>query len=229
MELKKIPQADLENERTTFFLLGFIVVLATLFVLFEWSNEDTLSPDWEGFSTLYIEPEFRAEKKTAVSSSVVVSETGTTSPTVVYEDYNAVKETPVVEETISNLLEQVNQVHETDIPLPEITHELSEQIYTNPEVMPQYPGGYEELTRFIFNNIKYPASAISQKIQGTVWCSFIINKEGLISDIQVERGVHISLNQEAIQVLKLMPPWIPGTINGKPVRVKSYLPLVFQL
>jgi protein TonB len=228
MELKKIPQADLENEKTTFFLLGFVVVLATLFVLFEWSSEDILSPDWEGFSTLYIEPEFREEKET-VSSSAVVPEAEPISPTVVYEDYNVVKETPVVEETITNLLKQVNQVYETDMPLPEITHELSEQIYETPEVMPQYPGGYEELTRFIFNNIKYPASAISRKIQGTVWCSFIINKDGLISDIQVERGVDISLNQEAIQVLKLMPPWIPGTINGKSVRVKSYLPVAFRL
>jgi protein TonB len=150
-------------------------------------------------------------------------------PKVVYEDYNVVKEAPVAEETFSALSEQISQVHETDIPLPEITHELSEQIYTYAEVMPQYPGGYSELTRFIFNNIKYPASALNQKIQGTVWCSFIINKEGLISDIQVERGVNISLNQEAIRVLKLMHPWIPGTVNGKPVCVKSYLPIVFQL
>jgi protein TonB len=229
MELKKIPQADLENERTTFFLLGFVVVWATLFVLFEWSNEGALSPDWEGFSTLYIESEFRGANETAVSSSVVVPEAETIHPEAVYEDYNVVKEAPVVEETVSNLLEQISQVHETDVPFPEITHELSGQVYTHSEVMPQYPGGYAELTRFIFNNIKYPASALSQKIQGTVWCSFIINKDGLISDIQVERGVYISLNQEAVQVLKLMHPWIPGTVNGKPVRVKSYLPIVFQL
>jgi protein TonB len=227
MELKKIPQADLENERTTFFLLGFVVVWATLFVLFEWSNEDSLSPDWEGFSTLYIEPEFRGEKEAVASSAVPATEP--VSPKVIYEDYNVVKETPVVEETIPNLPEQAGQVHETDIPLPEITHEVNGQVYTHPETMPQYPGGYAELSRFIFNNIKYPASAISQKIQGAVWCSFIINKDGLISDIRVEQGVYISLDQEAIQVLKLMPPWIPGTINGKPVRVKSYLPIVFQL
>jgi protein TonB len=222
MELKKIPQADLEKERTTFFLLGFLVVLATLFVLFEWSSEDVLSPHWEGFSTLYIEPEFRGENETSASSSVSVPDTKL--PEAVYEDYNEVEETP--EETIPDWSEKASQAPETEVPVPEVTPAQTE---THPEMMPQYPGGYAELTRFIFNHIKYPASALSQKIQGQVWCSFIVNKDGSISDIQVERGVYISLDQEAIQVLKLMPPWIPGTINGKPVRVKSYLPVVFQL
>lgn len=228
MELKKIPQADLENERTTFFLLGLVVAWATLFVLFEWRSENVLSPEWEGFAPLYIEPEFNGETLSAASSAV---EPEAETPAPFSEEYHAVKETPPTagETLVSNLLEQLSRVHETDAPAPETVATPDPDVYTHPDVTPQYPGGPAELARFLFNQVKYPASALSQQIQGTVWCSFVINHDGSIADIRVERGVYISLDQEAERALKAMPRWVPGTAGGKPVRVKSYLPIVFRL
>jgi protein TonB len=236
MEIKKTPEADLENERITFFLLGFTVVLATLFVLLEWRSEAALSLDWEGFSALYIEQEYNEpasasefQDQTTLPQEPEIKEE---QAPVAYEDFNVVEEVPDTEKTVADLFHETN-AEEPDSeksPEKELSKEaLSEMIYTEAEVMPQYPGGYTELNRYLFNHLKYPASASSQRIQGRVWCSFIINKDGSVSDIQLERGVYISLDQESLRVLRSMRAWIPGTIRGEPVRVKVYLPLVFKL
>jgi protein TonB len=242
MDLKKTPQADLENERITFFLLGFTVVLATLFVLFEWSSEEVLSPDWNGFSSFLIEEELgplvpstelQPEEHPLTASPLAASPLETPEennpPKTVYEDYTIVEQAPDVEEAISQLFESVNKTEEHPVPPSESIQKETEIIYTEAEVMPQYPGGYTELVRFLLKNIKYPPSAISQRIQGRVWCSFVVNKDSSVTDIQLEQSVFISLDQEAIRVLKTMPSWIPGTIRGETVRVKVYVPIVFHL
>ncbi|MDR0865454.1 MAG: TonB family protein [Candidatus Symbiothrix sp.] len=237
MDLKKTPQADLENERTTFFLLGFTVVLATLFVLFEWSSEETLSPDWDGFSSFLIEEELAplvpsaelSPEENQLKASPLEAPEEKNPGKAVYEDFNIVEQAPDVEEAISELFASVNQTEELPTPPSEAIQKVAETIYTEAEVMPQYPGGYTELARFLLKNINYPASAVSQRIQGRVWCSFVVNKDGSVTDIQLEQGVFISLDQEAMQVLKMMPPWVPGAIRGEAVRVKVYLPIVFHL
>ncbi|GHV55637.1 protein TonB [Bacteroidia bacterium] len=237
MELKKTPQADLENERTTFFLLGFTVVLATLFVLLEWSSEDTLPPVWEGLPSIVLENayEYNGNKEmllaTQVEPEVKPELTVEKESKVVYEDYNIVTEVP--DEVVTEFDSEeapVILIPEQHIPqLP--AHEASniEPPVAVVDAMPQYPGGYAAMNRYLFNNLKYPASAISQGIEGRVWCSFIVNKDGTLANIQVEKSVYISLDQEAIRALQTMPVWIPGTVRGNPVRVKVYLPIVFKL
>jgi protein TonB len=235
MEMKKTPQADLESERTTFFLLGFAVALASLFVVLEWRTEETLSPDWEGFSSIYIENEYNEplvaapiEPETKIEQ---IESPVEESPKVAYENYTIVEKAPDIEYVNPDFLEKIPE-NEPDVPLPEKTpsrEAVSEAIYTEAEVMPQYPGGNIEMNRYLIKNLTYPASASSQRIQGRVWCSFIVNKDGVLSNIQIERGVYISLDQEALRVLQAMPAWVPGTIRGEPVRVKVYLPIVFKL
>jgi protein TonB len=232
MEVKKTPKADLESERITFFLMGLVVILSTIFVLLEWQSEVTFSPDWEKVSELFIEEE-RIEKKEPIvfSKPVETKEKKTESkPNITYEGFHIVKDSAVINDSTSQWLNEIDDTKEKDIlSSVEIQKMIDDIVYADPETMPQYQGGYSELNRFIFRNIKYPPSATSQKIQGRVWCSFIVNKDGSISDIQIEKGVFISLDQESLRVLALMPKWIPGTVRGKPVRVKIYLPIVFRL
>ena len=95
--------------------------------------------------------------------------------------------------------------------------------------MPQFPGGNVELIRFIYSHIQYPQAALKQRIQGRVWCSFIVDRDGTISDVALEQGIYIFLDEEALRVLKTMPPWIPGKTQGESVRVKVYLPIVFKI
>ncbi|MBF1529557.1 MAG: energy transducer TonB [Prevotella salivae] len=97
------------------------------------------------------------------------------------------------------------------------------------EMMPQYPGGLAAMLKYIRENIKYPEQAMKERIQGRVTVSFIIEKDGSISDVKAVRSVHPLLDKEAVRVVKSMPKWSPGKHNGKPVRVRFNLPVMFKL
>ena len=97
------------------------------------------------------------------------------------------------------------------------------------EMMPQYPGGLAAMLKYIRENIKYPEQAMKERIQGRVTVSFIIEKDGSISDVRPILSVHPLLNKEAVRMVKSMPKWSPGKNNGKPVRVRFNLPVMFKL
>ncbi len=86
---------------------------------------------------------------------------------------------------------------------------------------PTFPGGSTSLMEFLNKHRDYPQDAYKKGIQGRVTCQFIVNADGKISDIQLLRGVHPSLNREAIRLFSIMPDWKPGRHQGKnvPVRV----------
>ena len=97
------------------------------------------------------------------------------------------------------------------------------------EVMPQYPGGQIAMMKYIMENMKYPKQAMKEGIQGRVAVRFIVEKDGSISDVKPILSVHPLLNKEAVRVVKSMPKWSPGKQNGKPVRVRFNLPIMFKL
>ncbi len=97
------------------------------------------------------------------------------------------------------------------------------------EKKPEFPGGEKAFYKYLSDNIKYPESALKNKIQGTVWVKFIIEKDGSISNIKAIRKVNPDLDKEAVRVIKSMPKWKPGKQNGKPVRVSYQVPIRFSL
>ena len=97
------------------------------------------------------------------------------------------------------------------------------------EQMPEFFGGNTALKDFLQENIKYPEEAHKLKIEGNVYVSFIIDKEGAVSDIKILRGVNPYLDKEAIRVVKLMPKWKSGKQNGKSVNVQYNLPIRFSI
>ena len=97
------------------------------------------------------------------------------------------------------------------------------------EVMPQYPGGQIAMLKYLMENIKYPKQIMEEGIQGRVTVSFIVEKDGRVSNVRLLRSVQPSLDKEAIRVVKSMPKWTPGKQNGKPVRVRFNLPIMFKL
>ena len=97
------------------------------------------------------------------------------------------------------------------------------------EVMPQFPGGQIAMLKYFMENIKYPEQAMKKGIQGRVAVSFIVEKDGSISDVKPILSVHPLLNKEAVRVVKSMPKWSPGKQNGKPVRVRFNVPVMFKL
>ncbi len=94
---------------------------------------------------------------------------------------------------------------------------------------PTYPGGMAALYKFLGQNIKYPKEAIDKNIQGNVFVSFIVGKDGSVSDIKVDRKVGGGTDEEAVRVLKMMKRWNPGTENGKAVKVAYKMPVKFTL
>ena len=90
-----------------------------------------------------------------------------------------------------------------------------------------FPGGMTAFYKFLNKNIKYPEQAKKDKTQGTVFVSFIVEKNGGISDIKIDRSLSAATDKEAERVLALSPKWIAGTLDGKPIRVKYSMPIRF--
>ena len=106
----------------------------------------------------------------------------------------------------------------------------SNKIFNGDDVdqQPSFPGGTNALNTFIVSNLKYPVFAQEKGIQGRVVVKFIVEKDGSISNVEVDRSVP-GLDNEAMRVVKAMPKWIPGQINGKAVKVECSHPFVFRL
>jgi len=97
------------------------------------------------------------------------------------------------------------------------------------ENQPEFPGGVQALMKFLGDNIKYPVEAHKNGIEGRVITSFIVNKDGSVSDIEIVRGVDPLLDAEAIRVIEMMPLWKPGTQKEEAVNVSFKMPVIFRL
>lgn len=104
-----------------------------------------------------------------------------------------------------------------------------EQIFDRVEQMPQFGSGDKELMEYLANNIKYPAIARENGIQGTVVVQFVVDKDGAITQPTVVRGIGGGCDEEALRVVQGMPNWSPGRQQGRAVKVKFTLPIRFRL
>ena len=116
------------------------------------------------------------------------------------------------------------------VTVPVEEEEEEEIVFIVVETMPEFPGGIQAMMTFISENIKYPLVALENGIQGRVICQFVVEKDGMVTDIQVVRSSgDASLDKEAVRVINSMPKWKPGKQRGKPVRVKYTIPVAFRL
>lgn len=235
MEAKKTPEADLENKRTIFFLMGFAVILSAFYVLLEWKSD---YPDYSEIPELpapvFIENEFATDVPADAENEQIVEQPAVEpeQEPVVYEDYRIVEEVSSEEQEKQDMaLNEQNQSVDLENPETETGQVIrtDEQNEDEADEAPQFPGGNVALIKFIYSHIQYPSAALQQRIQGRVWCSFMVNRDGTVSDVMLEEGIYISLDEEAVRVLKAMPPWIPGKTRGKNIKVKVYLPIVFKI
>lgn len=112
-----------------------------------------------------------------------------------------------------------------EAPKPEVENKVFDVV----EQMPSFPGGQGALMKYLNDNIKYPVVAQENGVQGRVVVSFVVERDGSITDVNVVRSVDPSLDKEAVRVIKGMPHWIPGKQNGSAVRVKYNVPVSFRL
>ena len=121
---------------------------------------------------------------------------------------------------------------EKTIDLPPVTDTTKAKdgpIFTSVEQVPEFPGGLQAFGIFLAKNIKYPESMRKNSVQGRVIVSFIVEKDGSLTDVKVVRGIGYGADEEAVRVIKMSPNWKPGIQNNKPVRVSYAVPISFAL
>ena len=114
-------------------------------------------------------------------------------------------------------------------PPPAPKEEVTQKVFDVVEVMPSFPGGQGALIQYLNSHVKYPVVAQENGIQGRVTISFVVERDGSITDVKVARSVDPSLDKAAARVVSSMPRWTPGKQNGSAVRVKFNVPVVFKL
>ena len=201
MEIKKSPKADLESKKSTWLLVGYVIVLAFMFVAFEWTKRDIKIDTSQAITDVFFEEE--------IIPITEQPEQVTPPP----------PEAPSIAETLT-IVED-----DADVEEPE-----EQTIFEVVEQMPEFPnGGMAGLMQYLSKNIKYPTIAQENGTQGRVTVQFVVNKDGSIVDAKVLRGVDPYLDKEAVRVIMGMPKWKPGMQRGKPVRVKYTVPVMFRL
>ncbi len=220
MELRKSPEADLEKRKTSFLLIGLLTALAITLVAFEWTTFDKTDTEMA-----QLDMEFLEEEVIPPSATPPPPPPPPPAPTTVIEiveDEEEIEEVEMVDQEVTEIT-VVEPIVQREEPVEE------EQIFTIVEEMPSFPGGEEELFKYLGKTIKYPQMATDAGISGVVYVTFVVGKDGKITDVRVLRGIGGGCDEEAIRVVKSMPPWKPGKQRGKPVTVQYNLPIRFTL
>ena len=236
MEIKKAKKADLEGQKSTSLLIGYIITLATIFVAFEWTTREYKETE----PVIYAASVPYEEEIIPITQPIF--QTAAPPPPV---------EVPQVAEII-DIVENDEEIEEEEIQSTEDTQEAitgptgpvvsgpvgpvmaaeegdEGEVFQVVEQMPEFPGGMDKLMEYLSKNIKYPSIAQENNIQGRVIVEFVVNKDGSIVEPKVMRSVDTSLDNEAMRVIKSMPKWNPGKQRGKAVRVRYTVPVLVRL
>ena len=224
MEVKKSPKADLEGKKVIFTEIGLIIALAVVLFAFEWKTYETTIVDMGQREVADI-----AEEIIPITEQKVKPPPPPPPKQVV--KINVVEDDVDVEDDIMIDVEADDNTEvEEYIPIETDEEEAEEtQIFMVVESMPMFPGGESALNRYLGENIKYPQMAKESGIQGRVFVTFVIEKDGRVSDVRVLRGIGGGCDEEAIRVVQNMPRWTAGKQRGKSVRVQFNLPIKFTL
>lgn len=225
MEQKKTPKADLENKKIIFREIGLIIALAALLFAFEWKTYEKTIVDMGSRQVEDIPEEI-----------IPITEQKVTPPPppppAQVVKINVVDDNIDVEDDIMINVEADQKTEmQAYVPVKVQDEEESEeqQIFMVVESMPVFPGGEANLYKYLAENIKYPQMAKESGIQGRVFVTFVVERDGSVTDVRVLRGIGGGCDEEAIRVVKGMPRWTPGKQRGKSVRVQYNLPVKFTL
>lgn len=238
MKQQKSDIPTVEEHRATAFLLGLVLVLSVLYVAFQYNSapqgmdlsdqsldelvqDIELHPamdDKEMVNTMAVQPPQKtfSERIKAVDQplkqQIEKLSATTTSPLLVGEG-----EAEALNAKLSAALPPIPAASEQPL-----NFRIVQQ-------MPEFPGGGSAFIQWLTRQLRYPPLAQSQKIQGRVVVSFIVNKDGSIADVKLEKSVNALLDREALRVIRMMPRWKPGVHNNQPCRTMVAVPVVFKI
>ena len=226
MEVKKSPKADLEGKKSTWLLVGYVVVLAFMFVAFEWTQRDVKIDTSQAVADLVFEEEIIPITETPEQATPPPPE----APKVA-ELLEIVDDKAEIDESTTIINEDnVAPVEVKYVPVQVVEEEPEEQtIFEVVENMPDFPGGQAALMQYLAKNIKYPTIAQENGTQGQVIAQFVIQADGTLSDLKIVKSVDPLLDAEAMRVIKEMPKWQPGKQRGIAVATRVTVPIRFRL
>ncbi|MEG1607660.1 MAG: energy transducer TonB [Mucinivorans sp.] len=235
MELKKSPQADLNNKRSIFILTGVAVAMLATCLVFSWSQKEKII-------------EVAVQEAVAVETEMV--------EITVQEDKRPPAPIKTQAVTISDMLNIVKNDTKLKQDLSMLDIDMTQDLavsntkyggtYTGPaeatvaedtpvvfaEEMPKYDGkdGQTEFSRYCQTNLRYPPIALDNGVQGRVTISFVVEKDGKVTHVEIVRGVDRELDNAAIKIVQEAPnKWTPAKNSGRPVRLKIVMPIIFKL
>jgi protein TonB len=225
MEEKKSLKADLESKKTIFMQIGLVVGLALVFIAFEWSTTEKNVN--EG---LRLNDEVMEEEIIPITRQEEVKPPPPPPPPKVTDVLNIVDNDVELDEEL--VIEDTEATQDSEVDFSNLESEeegTDDNIFVHVEDMPEFPGGQQAMMAFLARSIEYPNISKENGIQGRVYAKFVVNKDGSITHAEISRGVHPSLDQEALRVVRSMPAWKPGSQRNEPVRVSVVIPINFVL
>lgn len=237
MIAKKNSRYDLERKRIVFFQIGLFAMGAFTLAAFTYKTpieNDTRKREVAFQHVVMIEEEVtEIPKKDDPIVRELPQPPSTTDPTVAAD--------PVVSEFIDPTTSTTTDpttgvtVGTGNLDLGDVTDYgglvdvVPESIEPFPIKEAEYNGGYIEMVNFINNNMNFPQDAIDMGIQGRVYISFVVEKDGSVSNVQVERGIFKSIDREATRIVRSFPTWKPGEMPTGKVRTRVRLPITFTI
>lgn len=220
MEQKKSNNANLEKKKSSFMWIGMVFALAVVLMAFEYTVYDQVVTKLGKLDLDLLEEEI-----VPIAQITPPPPPPPPTPTTVIEIVDDEEEIEEIEVMDMELDE------DTEIEYVEVVEEAveEEEIFTIVETMPSFPGGEEALFKFLGKNIDYPQMAADAGITGMVYVTFVIEKDGSVSDARILKGIGGGCDEEALRVVKQMPKWSPGKQRGKSVKVQYNLPVRFIL
>ena len=236
MEQKKTRRADIEQRRTTGFLLGLIFVLSIFYVTLEWNSTDSN----DDINPIDLDELMHESELVPMSNEELTTRIEEKQKTEKAEQLHVVDDQVELQpDDVDIAVEGEGDDDETL--LQELQEEEDKSLAplnvdpNNPlnfhivEDLPKYPGGAVEFMKWLTRNLQYPASARSRKIQGKVVAVFYVEKDGHVTGISITKSLSPECDREALRVLRKMPDWEPGIQNDQPCRTKVSIPIVSKL
>jgi protein TonB len=226
---KKTEKANLEKKKGLFTEIGLVLALIFTLVAFEYTKEDLKTAN-----LLAVRDAQGEEEIIPITRQELQKPVEPPKPKTVIIDLKIVEDDVKLEDNLDFDAFDANQNDAIKIATvvgnSKEEEEEDKQVFLIVEDMPTFQGGtIENFRNYIQQTVKYPALAMENSISGTVYVSFVVNRRGEVSNINIVRGVDPSLDEAVISALKTAPKWEPGKQRGKPVNVSFSIPVKFIL
>lgn len=234
MEIKKSAKADLERGKGLSLLLGLLVALSVVFVGLEWRSAVAQAQTTDrGFNAQEIEDVMNIEDQQKPEEPEPEPQQAQQVEIQLPDDIKVVSnDKEVIKPTIISV-DQDKPLPPPNIPFGtknvQADEDVDQTVFEIVEENPEFPGGNEGLAAYLRKNLVYPESAVDNGVQGRVTVGFIVERDGSVASVEIRKSVDPALDKEALRVVKSMPRWKPGKQQGKAVRTRFSVPVVFRL